>query len=453
MKPLSAKVDRVVANVFLPEKSNVVRRRHLPDHVSIEEMSHELLPCLLDIGEALLVTGADVNLVERLIRHMGYAYGAAKMNVLVITASIIVTMTLPNGIEHTQTRRVNTAGSTDFTKLEKLAKLCASCERKPLPPKELREKLKVILDEPFPRIALYAGGILAAAFFVFFFGGGTLDAAVAALFAVFICWLLEYFKPYTPNTIAFNFVASFSSGIGIGLLAHALPGLSIDMTIIGIIMLLIPGVAMTNATRDMIAGDTISGVMRFIESLLWATALAIGFMAALLITGAGELPATMTASPVVQLFAAIPATLGFALFFNVRKGLLLYATLGGFLTEGIYLLCTAAVDDIFLPCLAASIFGALFSETLSRIFRTPTSVFFIISVIPLIPGRGLFYTMKYAVQAQWTSCGEFALLTFQAAAAIAIGITIVWACVQTWQNWRDQQIVKRHSNTIMNDSE
>lgn len=53
------------------------------------------------------------------------------------------------------------------------------------------------------------------------------------------------------------------------------------MVMIGDIMLLIPGVAMTNATRDMLSGDTISGVMRFVESLLWATSLAFGFMVAL----------------------------------------------------------------------------------------------------------------------------------------------------------------------------
>ena len=453
MEPISAKVDRVVSNVFLPGKSNTMRRRSIPSCVSVEDLSRQILPCLLDLGEALLVTGADVNLVERLIRHVGYAYGAAKMNVLVITASIIVTLTLPNGREYTQTRRVETAGSTDFAKLEKLTRLCSSCVREPVAPKVLRARLKAILDEPFPRLALYLGGILAAAFFAVFFGGSPLDAVVAGIFAIFSCWLLEYFKPYTPNTIAFNFVASFLSGIGIGLLAHVLPGLSIDMAIIGIIMLLIPGVAMTNATRDMISGDTISGVMRFIESLLWATALVLGFMAALLLTGAGDLQARVTASPTIQLIMAVPATLGFALFFNVRKGLIPWATLGGLLTEGIYLIGTTFVSggDVFMPCLAASVFAAFYAEVLSRVFRAPTSIFFIISVIPLIPGRGLFYTMKNAVQTNWVECGSFALLTLQYAVAIAIGITIVWACVQTWQNWRDQQILKRHGDPLVNE--
>ena len=43
---------------------------------------------------------------------------------------------------------------------------------------------------------------------------------------------------------------------------------------IGDIMLLIPGILMTNSIRDILIGDTISGVMRLVESLLWAGALA-----------------------------------------------------------------------------------------------------------------------------------------------------------------------------------
>ena len=50
---------------------------------------------------------------------------------------------------------------------------------------------------------------------------------------------------------------------------------------IGDIMLLIPGIAITNAIRDMLMGDTISGLMRLIEGILWAGALAAGFMAAI----------------------------------------------------------------------------------------------------------------------------------------------------------------------------
>lgn len=54
---------------------------------------------------------------------------------------------------------------------------------------------------------------------------------------------------------------------------------------IGDIMLLIPGIAITNSIRDMLMGDTIAGIMRLIESILWAGALASGFMASIWMVG------------------------------------------------------------------------------------------------------------------------------------------------------------------------
>ena len=55
-----------------------------------------------------------------------------------------------------------------------------------------------------------------------------------------------------------------------------------DMILIGDIMLMSPGLAMTNAVRNMLVGDTISGVVRLAESLIWAGALAGGFMLSML---------------------------------------------------------------------------------------------------------------------------------------------------------------------------
>lgn len=56
------------------------------------EQSDALLHCFLDLGEAMLAVGADVNRVEDSLSRLGLAYGAARMNVFVITSSIVVTM-------------------------------------------------------------------------------------------------------------------------------------------------------------------------------------------------------------------------------------------------------------------------------------------------------------------------------------------------------------------------
>ena len=48
-------------------------------------------------------------------------------------------------------------------------------------------------------------------------------------------------------------------------------------------MLVIPGIAMTNAIRDLLMGDTGSGILRFINSVIIAGIIAAGFATALLI--------------------------------------------------------------------------------------------------------------------------------------------------------------------------
>ena len=45
------------------------------------------------------------------------------------------------------------------------------------------------------------------------------------------------------------------------------------------------GIAFTNSVRDILVGDTISGLMRLIESVLWAAGLAVGFMLSIILVG------------------------------------------------------------------------------------------------------------------------------------------------------------------------
>ena len=61
---------------------------------------------------------------------------------------------------------------------------------------------------------------------------------------------------------------------------------SVDKIIIGNIMSLIPGIGLTNALRDLFTGDSIAGLLRSIEAILIALAIAAGyFLSALLMGG------------------------------------------------------------------------------------------------------------------------------------------------------------------------
>lgn len=141
----------------------------------------------------------------------------------------------------------------------------------------------------------------------------------------------------------------------------------------------------------------------------------------------------------LQLLMAVPASLGFALFFNMRGAAMAWAALGGLLSWGVFLLAGMVLPGVVAPCFAASVAAALYAELLAAWFRAPSSIFFIVGVIPLIPGRYLFDAMQAAVAADWTRFWDLASVTGQYALAIALGISVVWAIGEVVRSLRGKK--------------
>lgn len=240
-----------------------------------------LLHRLLDIGELLMASGAEVNRVEDTLTRMGKAYGASHMNVFVITTSIVVTMIFPDGTERTQTRRIRNGGSTDFTLLEDLNALSRRCCANPLPVEDLKEKIEEIRARKHSDLLYYVGNVVGAGSFTAFFAGTLPDVIAASILGLLVSAMRKRLGKITPTPVIDNFVGSFLTGCLLGGTVQALPFLHIDAIMIGEVMLFVPGIAMTNAVRDVLSGDTMAGMMRLLESLLWTVALACGFMASL----------------------------------------------------------------------------------------------------------------------------------------------------------------------------
>lgn len=77
-----------------------------------------------------------------------------------------------------------------------------------------------------------------------------------------------------------RFLSEFLGSVAIGLLAILAVkyqfGHSMDDIIIGSVMPLVPGVPLTNAVRDILAGDLVSGIARGVEALMSAIAIGSG---------------------------------------------------------------------------------------------------------------------------------------------------------------------------------
>ena len=247
--------------------------------------ANEFLYLTLQIGEQMLCSGAEVSRVEDSIRRICLSYGAERVDVFTITSSIVVTICGQSFGTVTQTRRI--AGlQNDLHRLELLNALSRRIVAQKLSFDQVRQELEEIASAPrytFCQQALiYA---LISASFSLFFGGDLWDAAASALIGAVMKWIDTAVKWMDLNSIL---AALVCSGLG-GLMAFACVnlgfGTSVDKISIGNIMLLIPGIMLTNSLRDLFNGDTISGLLRFLEALLVAVIIAFGFVVASMIGG------------------------------------------------------------------------------------------------------------------------------------------------------------------------
>lgn len=129
----------------------------------------------------------------------------------------------------------------------------------------------------------------------------------------------------------------------------------------------------------------------------------------------------------IQIITALLGSLGFSLLFGLRPRYLLLASLGGGICWAFYQFCLQSGLSVFVTCFAASAFSAIYGEILARIMKAPAPLFFIPTIIPLIPGSLLYYTMRSAVQGNLDAAAVHGIQTLQTALAIAAGVSLVWS--------------------------
>ncbi len=243
------------------------------------------LTCIMDIGERMLVCGAEISRVEESIQRMGKAFGAARVDAFIITSSMVVTLHDGEHHAYTQTRRVQTIGM-DIEALHALnalsRRICA--DRLSVEAAEAAFQ-KVERGKSYPKwVRILSYGVISGAF-ALFFGGGWRDGAVSFGIGLLLAVAVLLCERAQLNKIFAKFFCTFFATVLAFAAMKAGAITTVDHTIIGFIMTLIPGVGLTNALRDLFVGDSIAGLLRTIEAVLFALAIAGGYLLAAFLMG------------------------------------------------------------------------------------------------------------------------------------------------------------------------
>jgi uncharacterized membrane protein YjjP (DUF1212 family) len=397
----------------------------------------------VDLGYELSMAGAETFRVEDSISRVLKTYGL-EPEVYAIPNCIHVSVTMPDGESLSEMRRVGFHGN-DLDAVETFSGLSRRiCTQKP-DTDTARQWLNdaCASQRQYSNLLQLFGYMIASFAFGIFFGGNLLDAVCGGIGGLAVGLCVMFMDKFQAN----NFFKTMLASIPLALIPYAFGALGIcqrpDMATIGTVMVLVPGLLFTYAMRDIIYGDTNSGVNRIVQVLLIAVAIACGTAVAWNFAEAvwGE-PQSLPAidhSFLVECIAGAIGCLGFSFLFNVHgKGIVL-CMLGGVICWGAYCLTMILGGSENMATLIASFVTAIYSEVMARVRKCPAIGYLVLGLIPLIPGSSLYYTMNYAVRGNMEMFSLRGMKTIELAGLMAAGILLVSTVMRMWLVWKQQR--------------
>lgn len=226
-------------------------------------------------GKILLENGAEIQRTEDTICRICEAYGMEEASAFVIPTGMFLSFSA-KGKTYSRIMRIR-GSSLNLERINRVNDISRRCVRQPMPCEEIMAELMQIREvrNYRPKTVTLAGGFIAMCFTPFF--GGSLSDALAA----FPIGMATQFLVQKCEQLQINFIVRIISTSVIltsaALFLHQLGIIrNTDSVIIGSLMLLVPGLAITNAVRDSIGGDLLAGIIRAIEACLIAVAIALG---------------------------------------------------------------------------------------------------------------------------------------------------------------------------------
>ena len=225
------------------------------------------------IGKILLTSGAETYRVEKAITIVCRRFDL-KAETFVTMTCVLTSAKKRDGETITEVNRIYTV-SNNLDKIDRIHKILLNIHKYELDDLE-KEVKKIQIQSVYKKNILLVSYFFSAAFFAILFDGKFKDFLVAGFGGILIFYMANFANKLKLNNFFINTLGGFlvtifsSFATKIGIVS------SPSYSAIGTLMLLVPGLALTNAIRDLINGDLLAGTSRSIEAALVGSALAIG---------------------------------------------------------------------------------------------------------------------------------------------------------------------------------
>lgn len=255
-------------------------------NIAPDSKERKVVDAALLAGELLMISGAEAFRVENTVYRILNTVNHADAQVLAIMTGFFMTLHTEEGHHITSVYRINKR-SWDLDKIQEVNRISRAFTSGQIDVDEAIVKLQEVKEKKKNRLVTNLAQIFASAFFVMMIGGSASDFMVAVFtgaILVLFQLLIGYDRHLSDfiSTIIYATVLSTTSGI----LANTLfPTADAAIVTIGTLVILFPGIMMSNGIRDLMQGDTLTGIGFLVQAIISAAALSIGSAIGIMMTG------------------------------------------------------------------------------------------------------------------------------------------------------------------------
>lgn len=237
----------------------------------------------IKMGEALLKNGAEIFRVQETMERVAHAYNIDEYDVFVISNAIFANA-VEDGTQVESKLKFIPGSSVHLGRIAAINQLSREIVQGTVTVHEAYERLDDILQIPYtrPLTLVFCCGI-GSACFSYMFGGSVFDAFTAFFCGLILQIFLNILDKHTVSKFIVNLASSALVATCAVLLYSAGFGNDLDKIIIGSIIRLVPGLALTTSIRDFMNSDYLSGTIRMMDAFLIGGCIAIGVGAVVMI--------------------------------------------------------------------------------------------------------------------------------------------------------------------------
>ncbi|SDN73505.1 Uncharacterized membrane protein YjjP, DUF1212 family [Paenibacillus sp. yr247] len=237
--------------------------------------NYEIAQVCLLAGKIMLENGGETYRVEDTMTHVAEGFGISNSHCFVTPTGIIFSIDGPE--QTTRLIRIS-ARSTDLHKVTVVNAVSRRISQGELTPKEAYQLLEEVdaAKTGYTDWFKTLSAAVASGCFLIMFQGKWHDFLPAFIAGGAGLCFLSYFNRLVPIKFFAEFLASLLIGTMAFLFVKFRLGHDLDTIIIGSVMPLVPGLLITNAVRDLMAGHFVSGVSKGAEAFLTAFAIGAG---------------------------------------------------------------------------------------------------------------------------------------------------------------------------------